>query len=100
MGTVVFPDAPVKAFLTARPEIRAARRAGDRDAAGRDVNEVAADLEARDRADSTREASPLQPADDAVIIDTSDLGIDAVIAAVLRLVALAEAERTPGLPPG
>lgn len=100
IGTVVFPAAPVKAFLTARPEIRAARRAGDRDAAGRDLHEIAADLEARDRADSTREASPLQPAEDAVIIDTSDLGIDAVIAAVLRLVALAEAERTPGLPPG
>lgn len=100
IGTVVFPDAPVKAFLTARPEIRAARRAGDRDAAGRELSEIAADLEARDHADSTREASPLQPAADAVIIDTSDLGIDAVIAAVLRLVASAEAERTPGLPPG
>jgi len=100
IGTVVFPDAPVKAFLTARPEIRAARRAGDDDAAGRDVNEVAADLEARDHADSTREVSPLQSADDAVIIDTSDMGIDAVIAAVLRLVDLAEGAETPSLPPG
>lgn len=100
IGTVVLPDAPVKAFLTARPAIRAARRAGDDDAAGRNLSEIAADLEARDHADSTREASPLQPADDGVIIDTSDMGIDAVIAAVLRLVDLAEAEQTLGLPPG
>lgn len=100
IGTVVFPDASVKAFLTARPEIRAARRAGDADAAGRDIANIAADLEARDHADSTRAAAPLQPADDAVIIDTSEMSIDGVIAAVLRLVEAAEAEQTLGLPPG
>jgi len=86
IGTVVFPHAPVKAFLTARPEVRAARRAGDVEAAGRPVIRIASELAARDRADSTRAASPLTPAADAVVIDTSDWDADGVIAAVLRLV--------------
>ncbi len=87
IGTVVFPDADVKVFLDARPEVRAARRAGDAEAAGRPPEEIVGELVARDRADSTREVSPLQPAADAVIIDTSDLGIDAVVDRIMHLVS-------------
>ncbi len=85
IGTVVFPDAAVKVYLTARPEIRAARRARDGEAAGADVDQVAADLEARDRYDSSRDVSPLRPAKDAEIIDTSDLSIDEVVDRVVEL---------------
>jgi cytidylate kinase len=87
IGTVVFPDAAVKVFLTAEPLVRARRRAGDAEAAGQDVEAIAAALEARDLYDSTRETSPLRPADDAVVIDTSELGVDAVVGIVLGLVA-------------
>ena len=87
IGTVVFPDAPAKVFLTADPEIRAARRAGDPEADGRAVATIAKELNARDRADTTRAASPLQPADDAVVIDTGELTIDEVVASVLAVVA-------------
>ena len=90
IGTVVFPDAPAKIFLTADPEIRAARRAGDPEADGRAVATIAQELNARDRADSTRAASPLEPADDAVVVDTGELTIDEVVASVLAVVASAE----------
>lgn len=85
IGTVVFPNATVKVFLTARPEIRALRRSGDTEAGDASIDEIAADLAARDRADSTREASPLRPADDAEIIDTSDIGIDEVVELIVDL---------------
>ncbi len=87
IGTVVFPDAAVKAYLTASPEVRAARRADDPESAGKSVEEIAAELRARDERDSTRAASPLRPAADAVIIDTAKLSADEVTALVLRLVA-------------
>lgn len=86
IGTVVFPDAPIKVFLTASAEVRAARRAGDTEAAGASFDQLRDDLQRRDRADSTREVSPLRPADDAVIIDTSDLDAAAVVQQVLGLV--------------
>ena len=86
IGTVVFPHAAVKVFLTARPEVRARRRAGDAETAGRAVRDIAAELARRDHLDSTREASPLQPAADAAIIDTSELGIDDVVAEIMGLV--------------
>ena len=86
IGTVVFPDAPVKIYLTARPEIRAARRSGDVEAADKSTDQIAAELAARDHADSSRKASPLRPAGDAEIIDTSDLSIDEVVGLVLELV--------------
>ncbi len=85
IGTVVFPDAEVKVYLTADAETRTRRRALDPEAAGQDLAAVAAQLEYRDEIDSTRAASPLKPADDAVIIDTSALGIDEVMALVLAL---------------
>lgn len=86
IGTVVFPDAEVKVFLTADPYVRAQRRHGDAETEGRDLEEVAAALEARDIADSTREVSPLVPAEDAVIIDTSAFSSEEVVALVLGLV--------------
>jgi cytidylate kinase len=89
IGTVVFPAAPVKVFISARPEVRAARRARDAEAADRGIAEIEADLARRDEIDSTREASPLKPADDAVVIDTSDMSVAEVVAAILNLVAAA-----------
>lgn len=86
IGTVVFPDAAVKVFLTARPDIRAARRAGDAEAAGRQVDEIMRDLARRDTFDSEREASPMVPAPDAVVIDTSDLSIAEVVSRIVTLV--------------
>ncbi len=89
IGTVVFPDAPVKAFLTASAEVRAARRAGDAEAANLAVSEIVADLNRRDHHDSTRKTSPLRPADDAVEIDTGAMDVEEVVAAILDLVATA-----------
>lgn len=86
IGTVVFPEAPVKVFLTARPEVRAERRAGQEP--DRSPEDIAADLARRDRFDSRREISPLRPADDAIVIDTSDMAVDQVVA---RVVEAAEA---------
>ena len=86
IGTVVFPGTPHKIYLTARPDVRAARRALDGEAGGATVAEIAAELDARDIADSSREASPLRPASDATIIDTSDIGIAAVVHAILDVV--------------
>ena len=87
IGTVVFPDAPVKVFLTADANVRAARRAGDAEAANLAVEQIVADLNRRDHADSTRETSPLRPADDAVEIDTGTMDVEQVVAAILELVA-------------
>ncbi len=87
IGTVVFPDAAVKVFLTARTDVRAARRATDVEAAGRNVADIAAELAERDRHDSTREVSPLVPAEGATVIDTSDLQIEEVVAKVMTLVS-------------
>jgi cytidylate kinase len=86
IGTVVFTDAAVKVFLTANAATRASRRARDQEAQGTSVADLQADLERRDRADSTREASPLRPADDAITIDTSSLTIQQVVGQVLDLV--------------
>jgi cytidylate kinase len=83
IGTVVFPDAPVKIYLTASPLVRAMRRSGDAEASGKSVEEIADEIAARDHADSTRKASPLRPADDALIIDTSALAIDDVVQQIM-----------------
>ena len=90
IGTVVFPEAPVKIYLTARPEVRAARRSSDPEAASKSHEQIAAELAARDHADSTRATSPLRPAGDAVIVDTSDLDIDGVVATILEVVKRVE----------
>jgi cytidylate kinase len=88
IGTNVFPDAAVKVFLTARPEIRAARRAEELRAGGEDVDvaEVLVALLERDRRDSEREVAPLRQAADAVEVDTSALTLDEVVAAVVAIV--------------
>jgi cytidylate kinase len=90
IGTAVFPEAPVKVFLDASPEVRASRRAGDTDtgvaATGGDVvTQVRADLARRDMLDSSRKASPLEPAADAVHLDSSAMDADAVVQRVLGL---------------
>ncbi len=88
IGTVVFPEAAVKIYLDASPEERARRRAAD-PAHGGGVQELAAvatALAARDKSDSTRAASPLMRAADAVVIDTTGLPVDAVVATVLDVV--------------
>ena len=81
IGTVVFPDAPVKVFLTASDEERARRRQRDEAASERAVavEEVKTALARRDALDSERTASPLRPADDAVVIDTTGRGVDDVV---------------------
>ena len=99
IGTAVFPEAPVKVFLDASPEVRASRRARDSDTGvavggGDVVGRVAADLARRDRLDSSRTASPLQAADDAVHLDSSSLDAEQVVDRVLALVSSA------GLPAG
>lgn len=88
IGTVVLPDADVKVFLTASAETRARRRNDQNVAAGLadDYAGVLADVRRRDHLDSTRAVSPLRAADDAVIVDTSEMTEAEVIAYLLRLV--------------
>jgi CMP/dCMP kinase len=90
IGTVVLPDAPVKIFLTASAETRARRRNDQNVAAGLadDCEGVLADVRRRDHLDSTRPVSPLRAADDAVIVDTSEMTEAEVIAYLLGLVRL------------
>jgi CMP/dCMP kinase len=78
IGTVVCPDAPVKLFVTASPEVRADRRTAEIASSGKpaDYDQVLADIRRRDARDSGRSDSPLKPADDASMIDTSDQSID------------------------
>jgi cytidylate kinase len=88
MGTVVFKDAKLKIFLTASVEIRAKRRYIELQNLGQEVNMPAliADIEARDLKDSSRELSPLLPADDAMIIDTSEMSLDEVFSFTENLI--------------
>jgi cytidylate kinase len=82
IGTVVLPNADVKIFLTASAETRARRRNDQNIAAGLtdEYQTVLADVIRRDHLDSTRAVSPLRPADDAVIVDTSEMSQDEVVA--------------------
>jgi cytidylate kinase len=77
IGTVVFPDAELKAYLTARLDVRAARR--HREVADMDYEAVAADMARRDTVDSERGADPLLQAPDAVTVDTSERSIDEIV---------------------
>ncbi|PHQ23962.1 cytidylate kinase [Marinobacter guineae] len=81
MGTVVFPDAPVKIFLTASAEERARRRYSQLKDAGVDVNidTLLEEIRVRDERDMNRSAAPLKPADDAQVIDSTGLGIEEVL---------------------
>jgi cytidylate kinase len=85
MGTVVFPDAPVKVYLTASPEARAGRRHKQLIEKGFSVNieSLLRDIRERDARDAGRAAAPLEPAADAALLDTTDMTIDAAIGFVL-----------------
>jgi cytidylate kinase len=81
IGTVVFPDAEVKVFLTASDEARAQRRHAELHRSGHEVDfdRVLADIRERDRLDSERDVSPMRAADDALVLDTSDLVLEQVL---------------------
>ncbi|MBP7547644.1 MAG: (d)CMP kinase [Corallincola sp.] len=85
MGTVVFPEAPVKIFLTATAEERANRRYLQLQSAGASANlaQILADVQARDDRDMNRATAPLRPAEDAKVIDSSALSIDEVLSVIL-----------------
>lgn len=89
IGTVICPDAQVKLFVTATPEIRAERRFAELTAKGFDVTlaDVLAEVEARDLRDSTRAEAPLKPAEDAVEMDTSTMDINTAVARAIELIA-------------
>ncbi len=89
IGTCVLPEAEVKVYLTASVEIRARRRFDELAAKGGtgSLEEIAADIRERDHKDMTREISPLCQADDAVLIDTSHMGIDEAVEAIIALCA-------------
>lgn len=88
IGTVVLADAPAKAFMTASAQVRAQRRHDQNRAAGidSDFDTVLADVERRDAADSSRATSPLRPAEDAVLVDTSEMTPDEVLDALIAVV--------------
>ncbi len=88
IGTVVFPDAEIKVFLTASPSTRARRRVGDLEARGIPAvyDEVLSEIEKRDQQDSSRPVAPLKPADDALFVDSSDMAIDEVVDSLVALV--------------
>ena len=94
IGTVVFPEADAKVFLTASPETRARRRFEELRLKGARVtiDEVLADQIARDREDETRPIAPLKPAPDAILVDSTGLSTEAVVE---RIVAIVERVRRP-----
>lgn len=98
IGTVVCPDADVKLFVVARADVRARRRHAELSSYGfaPPYEAVLADIEARDARDMNRAVAPLKPASDALLLDTSDLDIDAAVQQALVLVDKSLAERKPG----
>ena len=88
IGTVICPDADVKIFVVAAPEVRARRRAAELKAAGQPADEAAIleDIRRRDERDRSRAVAPLKAADDAVELDTSNLDVEAAVAAAIALV--------------
>src|SRR5690606_6427004 len=98
IGTVIFPDADIKIFVTAAPEVRARRRFLELQAAGSGIEEeaVLADIRRRDERDTSRTAAPLKPAPDAHLLDTTHLDIDAAFRAAVDIVEAVRAGRTRG----
>lgn len=94
IGTVVCPEADVKLFVTASPEERARRRHAELQEAGSDqsFDQVLQDVRKRDERDSARAVSPLRPADDAHLLDTTDLGIEAAFKAAVELIDAATSQ--------
>jgi cytidylate kinase len=95
IGTVICPNADVKIYVTATPEVRARRRAAEYRAQGRDIDEatVLADIVKRDERDSQRAAAPLKQAPDAYLLDTTHLAIDPAIRAAIDIVEATRAGR-------
>jgi cytidylate kinase len=93
IGSVVFPDAVLKLYLTASPRTRAERRAAE---SGGDVDAIAADIARRDGYDSSRVDSPLVEAQGAIVVDTTGLGIDEVVAVITGLLDDADSEDIRG----
>lgn len=87
IGTVVLPDADVKIYLTASVDVRAKRRYDELTAKGEqwDLEEIKKEIAERDHRDMTREISPLRQAEDAILLDTSDMGIEDVISAIMKI---------------
>jgi len=98
IGTVIAPEADVKLFVTASPEVRAQRRVRElleRGMPGH-YEDVLADIRARDARDASRLVAPLKPAPDAIILDTSELDLAAAVAEAIRLVRDRLAKNNPG----
>jgi cytidylate kinase len=95
IGTVIFPDADVKIYVDATPEVRARRRTTELRAAGGNVSEadVLADIRRRDERDTTRATAPLKPAPDAHLLDTTHLDIDAAFRVAIDIVEAVRAGR-------
>ena len=83
IGTVVFPDAVLKVYLTASPRVRAERRVAE---AGGDIDEIERSIAERDLKDSTRSDSPLQESADSVVVDTSNRSIEDIVGSIVQLV--------------
>jgi cytidylate kinase len=100
IGTVIFPDADAKIFVTATPEVRARRRTLEFQAAGGTVDEaeILADIHRRDERDTQRTAAPLKPAPDAHLLDTTHLDIDAAFRAAVDIVEAVRTGREHGKP--
>jgi cytidylate kinase len=98
VGTVIFPDAEVKIFVTAAPEVRARRRTAELSEAGEPTpfSDVLADILRRDERDTTRAAAPLKAAPDAHLLDTTYLDIDAAFRAAVAIVEAVRAGRKRG----
>lgn len=92
IGTVILPNADVKIFLTASAEKRAKRRF-DETEENITFEEILADVIARDNQDSTREIAPLKPADDAIIVDTTELDLEQSIAKILEIISMKTGEK-------
>lgn len=92
IGTVICPDADMKIFVTAAPEVRAQRRANEYRASGKTIDDatVLADIRRRDQRDSSRSASPLKQADDAVLLDTTALNVEQAVKAAIAIVERAK----------
>ena len=98
IGTVICPNADVKIYVTATPEVRARRRSAEYTAQGRNIDEAAvlADIRKRDERDQNRAAAPLRRAPDAHLLDTTHLDIDAAIRAAIDIVEASRAGRGRG----
>ncbi|WP_082853692.1 (d)CMP kinase, partial [Sulfitobacter sp. HI0076] len=95
IGTVICPDAPVKLFITASPEVRAQRRFAELAGKGIEITyeTVLEDVKQRDLRDMSRDQAPLKPADDAKQIDTTEMAIEDAVAAAVALIEAKQARR-------